>query len=140
MDDVSGGVSGITRRFGVWSAGVFADSILVPPGMSTLYLSGMGAEDEQDGHIRHAGDIEGQARYSFEKIRKILGGYDADLRNVVKMTSYLTDAEFRADYSRIRLDEFGDIPLSTHTFIVVPRLAWPDMLVEIDVTAVIPAS
>jgi 2-iminobutanoate/2-iminopropanoate deaminase len=127
------------RTVGPWSAKIFADSVVPTGPVRTLYLSGMGAEDVDDGHIRHVGDIEGQARYSFEKLKNVLAKHDATMANVVKLTAYLTDARNRDAYSKCRLEAFGDTPLSTHTFVVVQALAWPNMLVEIDATAVLPA-
>jgi enamine deaminase RidA (YjgF/YER057c/UK114 family) len=128
----------IQRTYGHWSAKIFADSV-APHGPSrTLYLSGMGAEDAEDGHIRHAGDIEGQTRYSYQKLKDVLAANGATMANVVKITAYLTQASHRDAYTRCRLEAFGDAPLSTHTFVVVESLAWADMLVEVDATAVLP--
>lgn len=127
----------ITRHFGGWSAKLFADSAVVPPGRRLLYLAGMGAEDVDDGHIHFPGDIVGQARYSFQKIKRILSMHGGTMADIVKITTYVTDVQLRDDYTKCRLEAFGDEPLSPHTFVVVAGLAWPDMLVEVDVTAVI---
>lgn len=129
----------IERLPGVWSAEVFADSVSVTPGGRTIYLSGMGAEDVEDGHIRHPGDFTAQCRYAYEKIQAALAREGASLEHVVKITTYVLDAEYRQASTVCRREAFGDIPLPTHTFIVVAGLAWPDMLVEVDVTAVVPA-
>jgi 2-iminobutanoate/2-iminopropanoate deaminase len=129
----------IQRTFGHWSAKVFADSVTSHDPSRVLYLSGMGAEDVDDGHIRHAGDIEGQTRYSYEKLKNVLARHGATMENVVKITAYLTQASHRDAYTRSRLEAFGDAPLSAHTFVVVQSLAWPDMLVEVDATAILPA-
>lgn len=133
------GPDGITRDYHGWSKGVFANSIIVDSPNRLLLLSGIGAEDEDDGHIHHAGDIAAQADMCFEKLGSVLASHGATFANVVKITAYVTDPEFREPYTRSRLRAFGDDPLSTHTFVVVSRLAWPDMLVEVDATAVIPA-
>lgn len=129
----------IERLPGVWSAEVFADSVSVTPGGRTIYFSGMGAEDAVDGHIRHSGDFTAQCRYAYEKIRAALAREGASFEHVVKITTYVLDAGDRQASTACRREAFGDIPLPTHTFIVVAGLAWPDMLVEVDVTAVVPA-
>jgi len=129
----------LVRKFGVWSAKVFADSVSVEGQVRTIYLSGMGAEDVHTGQIRHPGDIVGQSRYAYEKVRNALAAQGATMEHVVKVTCYVTDASFLADYSACRIEAFGEFPLSPHTFVVVTRLAWPEMLVEVDVTAVVPA-
>lgn len=134
------GPGGIARDYHGWSKAIFATSIVVDSPNRLLLMSGIGAEDEDDGHIHHVGDIAAQADMCFEKLGRVLASHDATFANVVKITAYVTDPEFRAPYSHSRLRAFGDHPLSTHTFVVVSRLAWPDMLVEIDATAVIPAS
>jgi len=128
----------LRRRFGIWSAKAFADSVSVEGPARTIYLAGMGAEDTETGEIRHPGDLVAQARYSYEKIKAALAKEGATMENVVKITTYVTDGAFLKDYSRCRIEAFGDAPLSPHTFVVVQRLAWPDMLVEVDVTAVVP--
>lgn len=127
----------IERTYGGWSAKVFADSVATSGHLRMIYLSGMGAEDVTDGHIRHVGDIVGQTRYSYEKVKDVLARHGATMANVVKITAYLTDASYREAYSKCRLEAFGDEPLSAHTFVVVNRLAWPDMLVEVDATAAV---
>ena len=127
----------ITRSYHGWSAGIFANSIVVDGPNRLLLMSGIGAEDEEDGHIHHAGDIAAQADMCFDKLGRLLASHGATFANVVKMTAYVTDPDFREPYSHSRLRAFGAHPLSTHTFVVVSRLAWPDMLVEIDATAVL---
>lgn len=128
----------IERRPGIWSASLFADSVSVTPGGRTIYLSGMGAEDAEDGHIRHPGDFTAQCRYAYEKIRAALAREGASMEHIVKITTYVLDAAYREESTVCRREAFGEIPLPTHTFIVVAGLAWPDMLVEVDVTAVVP--
>lgn len=129
--------TGITRRTGKWNERLFSNAVLVPPSKSMLYLAGVGAEDDDDGHTRHVGDIVKQSEYVFSKIRTILAAYNADLDAIVKMTGYVTDAEYREPYTRVRQQVFDGYPLPTHTFVVVQRLAWPDMLVEVDVFAAV---
>lgn len=128
----------IERRVGIWSAEVFADSVSVAPGGRTVYFSGMGAEDPEDGHIHHPGDFNAQCRYSYEKIRAALAREGASMEHIVKVTTYVLDASYRQASTVSRKEAFGITPLPTHTFIVVAGLAWPDMLVEVDVTAVVP--
>lgn len=133
------GPDGVTRAYHGWSTRLFANSIVVDSPNRLLFLSGIGAEDEDDGHIHHPGDIAAQADMCFEKLGAVLASHGATFANVVKITAYVTDPEFREPYTRSRLRAFGDHPLSTHTFVVVSRLAWPDMLVEVDATAVLPS-
>jgi 2-iminobutanoate/2-iminopropanoate deaminase len=52
--------------------------------------------------------------------------------------TYLTDIRASADVGKCRQDAFGTIPLPAHTLLNISQLAWPGMLIEIDVTAIAP--
>jgi 2-iminobutanoate/2-iminopropanoate deaminase len=129
----------VNRSYGGWSEQLFATSIVVEGPPRLVLLSGMGAEDDEDGHIHHVGDVAAQADMCFAKIGDALGRLGGSLADVVKITAYVTDPGYRQPYTESRLRAFGPSPLSTHTFVVVSHLAWPDMLVEVDATAVLPA-
>jgi enamine deaminase RidA (YjgF/YER057c/UK114 family) len=123
--------------FGVWSKNVFADSVTVSGPAKTIYLAGMGAEDETTGTILHLGDFLEQCRYAYGKIKKILAAQGATMADIVKITTYVTDIRYRADYGKCRAEAMGDAPLPTHTFVNVAQLAWPGMMIEVDATAVV---
>src|SRR5215472_13633163 len=57
---------------------------------------------------------------------------------VVKVTSYLTDMKNRVAYGQCLGRNFGTAPLPVHTLIGVASLAFPEMMVETDVTAITP--
>ncbi len=125
--------------FGIWSKAAFADAVTVTGPTKLIFMAGMGSEDETDGKILHQGDFLAQCRYAYDKIKKVLAQHGATMHDIVKITAYLTDARARPDYAKCRGEALGDAPLPTHTFLNVSQLAWPGMLVEIDVTAVVPA-
>lgn len=127
----------VHRNYGGWAEQLFANSIVIDGSARLVLLSGMGAEDDQDGHIHHVGDIAAQSDLCFAKISNALTALGGSLADVVKITAYVTDPDFRQPYTESRLRAFGTSPLPTHTFVVVSRLAWPDMLVEVDATAVL---
>lgn len=132
--------SAITERsYRGWSAGIFASSVIAEGPRKTVYLAGLAANDPDDGSVRHVGDVAAQTRYTYDKVKEILASHGATLSDIVKITAYVTDPAFLPEYSKCRLEAFGEAPISPHTFVVVSRLAWPDMLVEVDVTAVVPA-
>ena len=54
------------------------------------------------------------------------------------MVSYLTDVRNQPDYGKCRVEAFGIYPLPAHTLLTISQLAWPGMILEIDVTAVVP--
>jgi len=126
------------RTYRGWSAELFASSVVVEGPRRTIYLAGLAANDPADGVVRFPGDVAAQAGYTYEKVQELLALHGAGLADVVKITAYVTDAAALGDYSRARLEAFGDIPLSPHTFLVVKALAFPEMLVEVDVVACVP--
>lgn len=117
---------------------MFPHSVSVTGSGKLVLMSGMAAEDMEQGHIRHVGDIAGQSRYCYEKIAAVLAGHGGSLADVVKITAYVTDPDFLEPYIAARLQAFAGLQLPAHTFVVVARLARPEMLVEVDATAVIP--
>jgi 2-iminobutanoate/2-iminopropanoate deaminase len=123
--------------FGIWSKDRFADAVVVSGAHKTIYLSGMGAEDETDGHILHPGNFLEQCRFAHAKIKKLLGQQGASIGDVVKTVAYVTDVRFLPDYGKCRTEAYDNAPLSAHTMLVITNLAHPGMLVEVDVTAAI---
>jgi 2-iminobutanoate/2-iminopropanoate deaminase len=123
-----------------WTKGRFSEAVTVTGPGKMIFLAGVGAEDEngKGGDILHKGDFMAQCRYAYDKIKRLLDKQGAGLGDVVKMVSYLTDVRYQQDYGRCRIEQFGDQPLPAHTLLTISQLAWPGMMVEIDVTAVVP--
>jgi 2-iminobutanoate/2-iminopropanoate deaminase len=122
-----------------WTKGLFSEAVTVTlPGAKMIFLAGVGAEDEgaTRGVIRHLGDFMGQCRYAYDKIKRALEKNGATLADTVKIVTYVTDIRFQMDAGKCRGDAFAGLPLPVHTFLNINQLAWPGMLVEVDVTAV----
>ena len=126
-------------NYGSWTRGRFSEAVTVTGPGRMIFLAGIGAEHEETGEIQHPGDFEAQTRYAFAKLVRVLERNGAGLADVVKHVTYVTDARFLADTGRLRREAYGEAPLPAHTFLVVSALAWPGMLVEIDVIAMTPA-
>lgn len=124
--------------YGEWTKGKFSEVVTVAGPGKLIFLAGVGSEDENDGSIRHQGDFLGQCRYAFDKIERLLDRHGATLGDIVKMVTYLTDIRCLPDYNNFRRELFGSHPLPAHTLLNIAQLAWPGMMVEIDVTAVAP--
>jgi len=122
-----------------WTKGLFSEVVTVTGPGKMIFLAGVGAEEEgaKRGAIRSPGDFMGQCHYAFDKIKRLLQMQGATLADVVKMVTYVTDIRNQPDYGKCRVEEFGDLPLPAHTFLNINQLAWPGMLVEIDVTAIV---
>lgn len=127
-------------NYSEWTKGRFSEAVTVTGPGKMIFLAGVGAGDEngKGGDILHKGDFMAQCKYAYDKIKQLLDKHGATLGDVVKMVTYLTDVRYQPDYGRCRVEQFGNNPLPAHTLLTISQLAWPGMIVEIDVTAVVP--
>ncbi|MGB6940423.1 MAG: RidA family protein [Xanthobacteraceae bacterium] len=127
-------------NYSEWAKGRFSEAVTVTGPGKMIFLAGVGAENEngQAGDILYKGDVVAQCKYAFDKIKRALDKNGAGLSDIVKMVTYLTDMRSSADFGKCRQDTFGTIPMPAHTLLNVSQLAWPGMLIEIDVTAMVP--
>lgn len=102
----------------------------------TLYCAGQAAMNG-DGKPEHAGDMAAQVALSLDNLEAVLGEAGMSLANLVRLTVYTTDVErLFAHYGVLasRLGAAGVAPPTT--MLGVTRLAIPDLMVEIEGTAV----
>ncbi|MDX3895593.1 RidA family protein [Pusillimonas sp.] len=131
-------------NYSEWTKGLFAEAVVVRNfgNGRMIYLGGIGAEEEEGkpGDIRAKDDAAGQCVYTFEKIDRVLKKNQAGPEHIVKMTSYLTSPKYIGDYIKCRNDYFSksDATLPAETLLIVQGLAWPEMLLEVDVDALAP--
>ncbi|MBN8966023.1 MAG: RidA family protein [Rhizobiales bacterium] len=127
-------------NYSEWTKGRFSEAVTVTGPGKMIFLAGVGAEDEngKGGDILHKGDFTAQCKYSFDKIKRALAKNGAELGDIVKMVTYMTDVRFQPDFGKCRQETFGATPMPAHTLLTISQLAWPGMLVEIDVTAMVP--
>ena len=97
----------------------------------TIYLAGQVSHDDE-GNILGIGDMEAQIRAAYANVQKVLAQFDATIDNVVDEFVFVTDidAAFGA-MVKVRPEVYGDSPAVSNTFIQIPRLAFPELLVEI---------
>jgi enamine deaminase RidA (YjgF/YER057c/UK114 family) len=130
------------ENYSEWAKGRFSEAVTVsfagPAKM--IFLAGVGAEDEngKPGDIRHKDDFTAQCRYAYDKIRRALEKNGAGFTDVVKVVAYVTDVRHQAEYGKCRAEAFGNAPPPAHTLLNIVQLAWPGMMVEVDVTAMVP--
>src|SRR5690606_6126438 len=132
------------HNYSEWTKGLFSEAVVVK-GFGNgrlIYLGGIGAEEEEGkpGDIRAANDALGQCTYIFEKVDRVLKHNAAGPNDIVKMTSYLTSPDHFGAYIQCRNEYFkkSDARLPAETLLIVDRLAWPEMLIEVDIDAVAP--
>ncbi|GII89154.1 hypothetical protein Ssi03_71440 [Sphaerisporangium siamense] len=121
--------------------GQYSHLAAVPPGAELLFVSGqIGALP--DGRMA-APDAEAQTRQIYENIAALLTAAGAGPRDLVRLFTMVAGAEHVAGSRAGRAGAFaawfpeGDWP--AHSLIVVSALASPDILVEVEAVAVVPA-
>jgi enamine deaminase RidA (YjgF/YER057c/UK114 family) len=120
-----------------WSAELgFNQGEVVSGHTRTLYCSGQTAMDG-DGKPRHDGDMAAQLALSLDNLEAVLGEAGMSLANLVRLNVYTTDVDLLFQHYGVlasRLGAAGVAPATT--MLGVTRLAIPDLMVELEGTAV----
>jgi len=90
------------------------------------------------GAIHGAGDLYAQTREAIAIIARALDELGANLRHVVRTRTFLTDMSRFDDFARAHHEAFAGIDPAA-TCVEVSRLAAPELLVEIEVDAILDA-
>ena len=101
-----------------------------------LVCAGQTSVDE-DGPPLHAGDMGAQMNQALDNLETVLRDAGMDLSNVVRLNYYTVDVDAWMQAAGAwgqRMAEAGCRPAST--LLGVSRLAFPDLLVEIEATAI----
>ncbi len=100
-----------------------------------VFCTGQAATDGA-GHAVHAGDMSAQLRQSFDNLNQVLAAAGVTMRNVVRLTVYTTDVdELFAIWDELKAHLHETQCQPALTLLGVTRLAYPDLLVEIEATA-----
>ncbi|MBW2713383.1 MAG: RidA family protein [Deltaproteobacteria bacterium] len=108
-------------------------------GGTTVYIAGQGAYGV-DGTLVGPGNHYLQFKQAFSNLRKALAAAGADTQHVVKATFYVVNSTeaVLGEFIRGMTEAFdGQYLLTAATFVGVERLAFDEMLVEVDAIAVI---
>lgn len=103
----------------------------------TVYIAGQIAFDK-DGKIVGAGDMKAQAEQVFKNLQAALRAAGATFADVVKMNTYVTDMEQAPAVREVRARYFGTT-MPASTLVQVVKLARPELMIEVEVIAVVPA-
>ena len=90
-----------------------------------------------DGKLVGEHDLYAQCKCIFEKIEAALKACDAGLEHVVRTRTFTTRIGEWEAFARAHAETFGNIR-PTASLIGVSAFIEPDMLVEIEVTAIVP--
>jgi 2-iminobutanoate/2-iminopropanoate deaminase len=130
----------MSYNYAAWTTGIFSDAVTITNmGKGKfIFLAGVGAEDENGprGTIRHKGDFLAQCAYAYDKIKRALAANGSSLKDAVKMTVYVTDMRSRLDWAKCSQEAFAGERVPAQTLLGISSLAFPEMMIEIDVTAV----
>jgi len=126
-------------NYSAWTPGIFSEAVTITNmGKGKfIFLAGIGAEDENGprGAIRHRGDFAAQCAYAYDKVKRALAANGSSLKDAVKMTVYVTDMRNRLDWAKCSSEAFAGATVPAQTLLGISQLAFPEMMVEIDVTA-----
>jgi enamine deaminase RidA (YjgF/YER057c/UK114 family) len=113
-------------------AGKYHHTVSVPENSEWLVISG---QVGMDGAGTIPGGARAQAEQAFRNILACLEANGMGRHDLVKLTTYLTDARFIGDYRAARSAVIGDEILPASTLLIVSGLAMPELLVEIEAWA-----
>lgn len=99
-----------------------------------IYVSGTTAVDEA-GQTQFPGDAYGQTQYILKKISHALEAAGASLHHVVRTRMFVTNIDEWESIGRAHGEFFSEVRPAA-TMVEVSRLIAPDLLVEIEVEAV----
>jgi enamine deaminase RidA (YjgF/YER057c/UK114 family) len=120
---------------GVYDPPGYSQAIRVSGAQTILYLAGQVAYDP-GGQPAHRGDFAGQARAVFGAVKALVEAGGGTLAEVVKITTYVTDARHRPEFRAVR-EEFFGAKGPASTMVQVAALAHPDYLIEVEAVAVL---
>ena len=113
----------------------FSQAWKVDGAETTIFVSGQ-SSISADGAVLHGGDFEAQARLTFENMKTVLQASGATLKDIVKLTVFVTDMSMLETYGAVQAEFFpGEKP--AQTLVQVSGLALPEMMIEIEGVAVV---
>ena len=125
-------------NYSAFAKGKFSEVVTVTNPRRTLYVAGVGSEDENattNAKVLYPGDLYAQCKYAWDKINRTLEKQGAGLGDVVKATTYVTNVRAIGDNFKCRSEVFARLPQPAGTLVGVTSLAIPGMLIEVDVIA-----
>ena len=113
--------------------GAYAHAIEVPESAKTMFIAGQVGIDV-DGNV--PADFAAQADLAWRNLMAILEFNGMRMKDVVKITHFLTDAANLPAYNEVRSKYLGE-ERPASTLLIVAGLARPDLLVEVEMVAAI---
>jgi enamine deaminase RidA (YjgF/YER057c/UK114 family) len=115
----------------------FVQALEVSGGQRTLYCAGQTAINAEGAPV-HVGDMRAQLGMALDNLATVLQQAGFSMADVVRLNIYTTDVDQLLeayDVAGARLGSAGCRP--TMTLLGVSRLAFPELMVELEATAVL---
>jgi enamine deaminase RidA (YjgF/YER057c/UK114 family) len=100
-----------------------------------VFVAGQTASGPQ-GNVVGIADARAQTRYILEKIKRAVEAAGGTINDVVALSVFTTDVRYHRDINEVRREVLG-ANFPTSTMVQVVALARPELLLEINATAVI---
>jgi 3-hydroxyisobutyrate dehydrogenase len=101
-----------------------------------LFVSGQVAFD-REGNLVGEGDMARQTEQVFENLKAVLEANGGSFRDVVKISTFMTDMSLLQEMRDVRVRYLADPPPASTT-VEVAGLFRPEALIEVEVVAAIP--
>jgi enamine deaminase RidA (YjgF/YER057c/UK114 family) len=100
-----------------------------------LVCAGQTAVDS-DGTAQHSGDMAAQIELALDNLEAVLAGAGMTLANVVRLNTYTTDVDAFIQHAAARRERTGAAGVTPPGCLIgVARLAFPELMVEFEATA-----
>jgi enamine deaminase RidA (YjgF/YER057c/UK114 family) len=103
-----------------------------------IYVAGQISMDK-DGNVVGKGDIRAQTRQVLQNVTAALAAAGATFKDVVKANTYVVNLapESLAAIREVRAEFYPETDPPASTLVGVTALAFPDLLIEVEVVAVV---
>jgi enamine deaminase RidA (YjgF/YER057c/UK114 family) len=113
----------------------FNQAELIEGHSRVLVCSGQTSIDG-DGVPQHAGDMVAQLALTADNLEAVLAAAGMGLADVVRMVTYTTDVDEYRRHRDVLVERFATVGvMPAWTLVGISRLAFPELLVEIEATA-----
>lgn len=115
----------------------FSQALATTAPKRLIFCAGQQSTDA-DGMVLHPGDIGAQLTQSFDNLETVLEHAGADLSHVVRLNYYTTDVDGLLGVRNLIVERLRKVDCRpASTLLGVVRFALPEMLVEIEATALL---
>jgi len=105
-----------------------------------VFISGQVAADER-GQLVGAGDMRAQFAQVYANLAKVVEAAGGTMASIVSLRTFLTRADDLPVFNECRREQypgiFPDGVYPPNTLLIIDRLVWPELLLEIEAVAAI---